>query len=168
MPTWNETLFGRPQRNLTAETNGATVRSRNTDGLLGQRHRFRGQENVVGVSWDMVNSTFGKFLDFHEFELQLGSLWFDIDLPFPGYGTCKARFVEGNFTFHYVESRHWLVAAQLEIKDPVLLTEVELDTVLAGGVDDTSEDYLMVDDDSPMCFYNGEYGNFDDLILVRI
>lgn len=161
METWDLTTFPRPERAFSVESNGNSTRSKIDTGPIAQRHRMAGQENVISVSFVMLNSTFGKFRKFHEQNINQGSDWFLMPLILDGTETnAVVRFVEGKFSFGYQVNRFWKVSAKLELKERALMSLAALTTILAAQVDDTAyENYLMVnrrDDPLNIRFEDGE------------
>lgn len=81
------------------------------------RRRFTDTTTHVGVEWHWTALEFEYFRAFYEDDLQSGSLWFDVNV-FTGseYQTKRVRFLQP-FESKDRGYDHWIVRAQLEIRD---------------------------------------------------
>lgn len=132
MTTWpSPDVFPLPQVTFSGESGANVVRTRQASGSIQQRHRFRGLVTFVNVEWELTDELLETFIIFHKQNLNLGSDWFLLALPFTGvYVPTVVRFVEGRFQLSYVPVGHWMVRARLDVQSRLTLTVAELEDIL--------------------------------------
>ena len=146
------------QNNLSIASEAVDTRSKVTEALLNQRHRYDGQTVSVKVSWLMTDSQFGGFATLHKNGLNGGSDWFLMWLPVSDDADelHQVRFQDGQFSSAYQEGARWLVTATLDVLQ-LLNTPTEddydaLETELSSIVTDDGTPVAVVDgqgDDTP-------------------